>query len=98
MSWRLVKEILKSYLRRKFSRPKLGRLRLIAIDEISVGKRHRYLTVVLDLEKGAVVFVGKGKAASTLHPFWRRLKRTKAKIEAVAIDMSQAYIQAVKPL
>ena len=96
VSWRLVKEIQKNYLRRKFSRPKLRRLRRIAIDEISVGRRHRYLTVVLDLETGAVVFVGKGKAASSLDLFWRRLNRTKAKIEAVAIDMSQAYIQAVR--
>jgi transposase len=43
-----------------------------------------------------VVFLGKGKAASSLDPFWRRLNRTKPKIEAVAIDMSQAYIQAVR--
>jgi len=96
VSWRLVKDIQKRHLRRNFSRPKLGDLRQIAIDEISVGKRHRYLTIVLDLATGAVVFVGKGKAGSALYPFWRRLKRTKAKIKAVAIDKSQAYIQAVR--
>ena len=28
-------------------------------------------------------------------PFWKRLKGSKAKIEAVAIDMSPAYISAV---
>ena len=38
-------------------------LKLIAIDEISVGKGHKYLTLVLDLDSGAVVFVGKGKGA-----------------------------------
>jgi len=96
VSWRLVKDIQKRYLRRTFSQPRLRNLRQIAIDEISVGKKYRFLTIVLDLHTGAVVFVGKGKAASALEPFWKRLKKTKAKIQAVAIDMSQAYIQAVK--
>jgi hypothetical protein len=32
----------------------------LAIDEISIGKQSRFLTVVLDLKSGAVVFVGEG--------------------------------------
>jgi transposase len=51
--------------------------------------------VVLDLESGAVVFVGDGKGADALIPFWRRVRRSGARIEAVAIDMSPAYIEAV---
>ena len=70
-------------------------LRQIAIDEIAVGKGHRYLTVVLNLESGAVVFVGDGKGADALKPFWKRLRRRKAKVEAVATDMSPAYREAV---
>ena len=35
--------------------PRLGKLKQIAIDEISIGHGHRYLTVVLNLETGAVV-------------------------------------------
>jgi transposase len=42
-----------------------------------------------------VVFVGNGKGADALEPFWQRLKCSGAVIEAVAIDMSQAYIAAV---
>jgi len=96
VSWNLVKTIVKEELRRRFRRPRLKDLRLLAIDEISVGRGHRYLTVVLDLESGAVVFVGGGKGSDALDPFWRRLRQSGAKVEAVAIDMSQAYIQAVK--
>ncbi|WP_029630400.1 ISL3 family transposase, partial [Zavarzinella formosa] len=72
------------------------RLRRIAIDEISVGHGHRYLTVVLDLNTGAVVFIGHGKGAGALDPFWKRLKAAHAKIQAVATDMSPAYIFAVR--
>jgi len=95
VSWDLVKGIQKRYLGRRFRRIKLKHLRYIAVDEICVGHGHRYLTVVLDLVSGAVVFVGDGKGADALKPFWRRLRRVRARIKAVAMDMSPAYIGAV---
>jgi len=95
ISWHTVKDIQKRYLHRRFSRPSLNGLQKIAVDEISVGQGHHYLTVVLNLANGAVVFVGDGKGANALEPFWRRLKASKAHIQAVAMDMSQAYISAV---
>jgi len=95
VGWDLVKNIQREHLLRHYDRPKLKRVREIAIDEISIGKGHRYLTVVLDLQTGAVLFVGDGKGADALLPFWRRLRASHAKIRAVAIDMSLAYINAV---
>lgn len=95
VSWDIVKDMVKRYLHRRFSRPRLHDLQDIAIDEISIGKGHQYLTVVLDLQSGAVVFVGDGKGAEALEPFWRRLTCSGAKVRAVAIDMSPAYIAAV---
>ncbi|WP_338667964.1 transposase [Pseudodesulfovibrio methanolicus] len=49
----------------------------------------------MDLENGAAVFVGEGRSRETLFPFWKRLKKTKAKIAAVATDMNAGYISAV---
>ncbi len=95
VSWDVVKDIQKRSLMRRFARPKLIRLKQIAIDEITIGKGHRYLTIVLDLKSGAVVFVGAGKGADALEPFWKILKRQKVRIEAVATDLSPAYISAV---
>jgi transposase len=96
LSWDTVKDIQARHLKRRFGKPKLGKLKEIAIDEINIGKGHRYLTVVLDLRSGAVVFVGDGKGVDALKPFWKRLRRAHAKIEAVATDMSAAYIRAVR--
>jgi transposase len=95
ISWDVIKEIQKRNLRRRFGKPKLKHLKQIAIDEISTGKGHQYVTIVLDLESGAVVHVGQGKGGDALKPFWRRLRASGAKIEAVATDMSPAYIDAV---
>jgi transposase len=91
----IVKDIDKRWLGRRFSRPKLRHVKRIAIDEIAVRKGHRYLTIVLDLDSGAVVFVGKGNGAEALKPFWKRRKAARAKVQAVAMDMSAAYCQAV---
>ena len=95
VGWDCVKDILKRHLARRFARPPLARLRYIAIDEISVKKGHKYLTLVMDLESGAVVFVGDGKGAKALDPFWGELHKVRADIQAVATDMSMAYIEAV---
>jgi len=95
ISWDLANDIQKRRLGRRFDRPKLRHLKRIAIDEIHLGKQYRFVTLVLDLDSGAVVFVGDGKGADALKPFWRRLKLARAKIRAVASDMSPAYIGAV---
>ena len=95
ISWDVIKEIQKRNLRRRFGKPKLKHLKQIAIDEISTGKGHRYVTIVMDLESGAVVHVGEGKGGDALTAFWKRLRRSGAKIQAVATDMSPAYIDAV---
>jgi transposase len=52
VSWDVVKDIQKRDLSRRYAKPKPKGLRRIAIDEIAVGKGHRYLTVVLDLRSG----------------------------------------------
>jgi transposase len=96
VSWDTIKEIQATNLRRRFGKPKLHKLKQIAIDEINIGKGHRYLTIVLNLLTGAVVFVGDGKGADALDPFWKRLRRARAKVEAVATDMSPAYTRAVR--
>ena len=95
ISWDVIKEIQKADLKQRFDKPKVKHLRQIAIDEISTAKGHVYLTLVMDLESGAVVHVGRGKGRDALKDFWIRLRRSGAKIEAVATDMSPAYIDAV---
>jgi transposase len=96
VSWDTIKDIQARSLQKRFGKPKLHKLRQIAIDEISIGKGHRYLTVVLDLLSGAVVFVGDGKGVAALEPFWARLGRARHKIKAVATDLGKAYIRAVR--
>jgi transposase len=96
VSWDIVKDIQKRHLQRRFGKPKLKHLREIAIDEVAVGKGHRYFTLVLDLHSGAVVYVGDGKGVQALTAFWRRLRAAHAQVRAVATDMGRPYIRAVR--
>ena len=94
--WDLIKDLQKRYLQKHYAKPKLKHLRRIAIDEIAVAKGHVYKTVVLDLDRGAIVYVGSGRGADALDDFWKRLRASHARIEAVAMDLSAAYQLAVR--
>ena len=96
VSWDIIKEIQKRNLRKRYAQPRLKHVRQIAIDEICIGRGYRFVTLVLDLQSGAILFVGEGKKAESLRPFWRRLRAARAKVQAVAIDMSPAYLSAVE--
>jgi len=96
VGWDLVKDIFKEHLKKRLKKRKWKKVRYIAVDEFAIRKRHHYMTVVLDLETGCILHVQEGKDAAALVGFLKKLKRRKAKPLAVAMDMSPAYIQAVR--
>jgi len=95
MSWDTVKEIHVWALKKKFKKRKIKHLKHLGIDEIAVKKGHNYLTVVVDLDTGEVVWVAEDRKASSLEGFFKKLKQVHAPIEAIAIDMWPSYIKAV---
>ena len=95
MSWDTVKEIHVWALRTKYKRRPIKYLRLLGVDEVAIRKGYIFLTVVLNLVTGEVVWIGEGKTIQALEPFIRRLKRAGVKLEAVAMDMCHAYWEAV---
>ena len=97
LDWKTVKDADKLFLEARYGQPDYEGLRILAVDEISIRKGHRYLTVVLDYETGRVVYVGKARKARTLMRFLNRLSTGQRKaIEAVVMDMWDPYIKAVK--
>jgi len=74
----------------------LDDLRLIGVDELSYRRHHEYVTVVVDHERGRVVWASKGKSAATLQRFFEDLGPERcSQLEAVTLDLSKAYIKAV---
>ena len=81
LSWNTVKEMVKGYLQRHYSKPDISGLRVIGIDEFAVKKGHVYKTIVVDLETGRIVYVGEGKKADTLDGFRKAAEKAGNKIE-----------------
>ena len=97
LDWKTVKEIDKQYLEAHYGQPDYDGLRILAVDEISVKKGHKYLSVVLDYETGHVIYVAEDRKAKTLNRFFNQLSaKQKKSIEAVVMDMWDPYIKAVK--
>jgi transposase len=96
LDWHLCKDILMSDLSRRKQRLRLRRVRRIAVDEIFVKSPSHFLTVVLDLDSGQVLYVGAGKDAAALTPFFIRLRATRARLQAIAVDMSPAFLKAIQ--
>lgn len=101
LDWRSVKDAEKRHLKKKYRHVRFKDVRIMGVDEICVTKKkgvEKYITIVRDLESGAVLFVGKGKGAETLRKFGYRLKRSGCTIICVAMDMAKSYISWVKDM
>jgi len=92
-----VKAIDKAGLQAEFGQTTYDGLKRLAIDEIAVKKGHNYMTVVLDYDTGRVVWMGEGRQNATIDAFFEAMPtEVREGIEAVAIDMWEPYINAVK--
>lgn len=97
IAWETAGRIIERVVARLGPADRLDGLRRLGIDELSYRRHHEYVTIVTDHDTGRVVWVRKGKNAETVGAFFETLGvgRT-AQLEVVTIDMSAAYIEAVK--
>jgi transposase len=96
LSWGTVKEIVKKRLEKDYTRIGYKKVRRVGIDEIYLGKKEKFITLVLDLDSGRIIWVGAGRGVESLRGFWKRLKSAGGHLEAVAMDMSGAYASSVR--
>ena len=65
----------------------------LGVDEKAVAKRHRYVTLVCDLDRGTVEYVADDRKQSSLDAYYQSLSEEQlAGIEAVAMDMWEPFI------
>jgi transposase len=96
VAWETVGAIIQRVVARRQRGDVLDKLTHIGVDELSYRRHHEYITVVVDHGRGHVVWAKPGKNADTLKAFFDELGTERcAKLEAVTIDMSGAYIKAV---
>lgn len=72
-------------------------IRYVGVDEKAFRKGHVYHTVVCDLERSTVEYVGEGRGELSLAPFYAGLTAAQQQaLQAVAMDMWDPYIKATR--
>lgn len=97
LSWDEVHGIMERAVKRGLGRREAEPIPHIGVDEKSFRKRHRYVTVVSDIDRGRVLYVAEDRKQKSLDAFWPTLSKEQlASIEGVAMDMWEAYINSTK--
>jgi transposase len=98
VSWNVIKEIHKRKLSKLYRHISLSKVKYLGVDEFSIRKNHRYMTVFVDLQSGRILHAVEGRSKDNVSPFLKRVKRSAKKLKAISMDMSVSYSSAVKEI
>src|SRR5712672_4195219 len=97
VAWRTVGAIIERVVARHRTPIDWTKVTAIAVDELSFRKGHHYLTLVSDLETGRILWSMEGHTTATLEVFFEQIgTEACARIRHAAIDMYEAYAQAIR--
>jgi transposase len=96
VAWPTVGQIVARVVARRAPADRLDGLTHIGVDELAYRRHHAYVTVIVDHVTRAVVWIKEGRSAATLAAFFAELGPARAaRLEAVTLDLSGAYLKAV---
>lgn len=77
---------------------KVRGLKTVGVDEISYAKGHKYATVVYDLDRACVIWIGPGKGRESIDVFFTEALSPyqRSQVQWACCDMSEAYVGAIK--
>ena len=97
LSWDEVHGIMQRAVKRGLRRRQAEPIARIGVDEKAFRKRHRYVTVVSDIDRGRVLYVAEDRKRKSLDGFWSTLTEEQLdSIEGVAMDMWEPYVNSTK--
>jgi transposase len=96
LGWDAVHDIMERAVERGLLRRQVDHVKHVGIDEKSFGRGQDYVSLMTDLDGSRVLEVVPGRDEDAANKLWKTLPESQlANIEAVAIDMSQAYENSV---
>jgi transposase len=86
------------YLERWSAGRRKSALRQIGVDEIHLGKKTKFITVVSNLESGEPIWFGKERKKETIDEFFRSQlsARQRRRIEAACVDMWEPFTASIE--
>jgi len=76
LGWDAVKELHKEALEKKYDDIPLEDVEYVSIDEFSIRKGHKYMTVISDLRTGRIIHAIEGRKEEDIEPFLQKLKKS----------------------
>lgn len=96
LNWKTVEAVVEGAVLWGLAHRRWSPLHVLGIDEVSRRKGHQYLTVVYDLDRARVVWIGRERTAATMERFFAWLGPRRARsIRTVCCDMWAVYLDAV---
>jgi len=101
-AWQLPAETVRRLDQRMLRRWAAGRprtpRRFLGVDEIYLGRRDKFLTIVSDLETGEPLWAGRDRKRETLDRFFAEAlpPRHRRAVRAVCVDMWEPFTQSVR--
>lgn len=97
VSWRTVGRACERVVASDLDPGRLDGLFRIGVDEISWRRHHKYLTLVVDHDRGRVIGGAEGRDSVTLDQFFTDLgPQRSGLIEAVSMDLGPAFLKSVR--
>ena len=97
LSWHQVKAIDKKGLQKHYQDLDYSDVKCLCVDEFAVKKGHRYMTLVINHTTGQVLHIAEDRKTDSLSEFFKKLSpEVCSGIEAIAMDMWDPYIKAVR--
>jgi len=75
ITWDTVKDLHKGSLKKKYEEIDLKDVKFISIDEISISKGHKYMTIIADLKTGRILHSVEGRKKEDIRSFLQILKK-----------------------
>jgi transposase len=96
LNWKTVTAIVEGAVLWGLAHRRWYPLHVVGVDEVSRRKGQQYLTIVYDLDRGRVVWVGRDRTTATMERFFAWLGARRARsIHTVCCDMWAVYIDAI---
>jgi transposase len=97
ISWDQAWHLVERAVARGQARKRPRAMARIGADEKAFAKGHSYMTIVCDIDAGTVEYVADDRKKESLAGFFQGLSdEQRGAIEAVAVDMHEPYVQAIK--
>lgn len=97
ISWDEAWHIQERAVERGLAAKKSRLVRHIGVDEKSIAKHHKYMTLVCDLDAGTVEHISDDRKCESLEGYFKSLSSEQlASIDAIALDMWDPYLKAIR--